>query len=202
MLVVTYISLPALCGYRFACLTMPAGATSVHWYLEVFTLPHIVWLDSAGLSPDFGLENLVKMGENRCNFLVTVQWTVWSDKESIGQYQWTFQWTVIRLSSDKYQKTPKKVTGINSLQIMLYIILIRFLSWIQIYWLLSHPMMWHIAFLVKYSVIYDLNWIFELNSNILVLSHPMMWHIAFLVKYNVIDDLNCIFELNSNMLGA
>ena len=70
--------------------------------LEVFTLPHIVQLDSAGLSLDFGLENLVKMGENGCNFLVTVQWT----------------------NTKKHQK----VTGINSLQIMLYIILIRFLS--------------------------------------------------------------------------
>ena len=30
------ISLPALCGYRSACLTMPAGLISVHWYLHQF----------------------------------------------------------------------------------------------------------------------------------------------------------------------
>ena len=30
------ISLPALCGYRYACLTMPAGLISVHWYLHQF----------------------------------------------------------------------------------------------------------------------------------------------------------------------
>ena len=64
-------------------------------------------------------------------------------------------------------KKHQKVTGINSLQIMLYIILIRFLSWIWTYWVISHLIMWHIAFLVKYSVIDDLNWIFELNLNML-----------------------------------
>ena len=79
--------------------------SGLHVKQEVFTLPHIVQLDSAGLSPDWSLENSVKMGENGCNFPVTVWWTVWSDKESIGQYQWTFQWTVIGLSLDKYQKT-------------------------------------------------------------------------------------------------
>ena len=33
------------------------------------------------------------MSENWCNFPVTVQWQVWLDNESNGQYQWTFHWT-------------------------------------------------------------------------------------------------------------
>ena len=62
---------------------------------------------------------------------------------------------------------------------------------------LSHLMMWLIAFLVKYSVIYDLNWIFELNSNIL--ECLVIWWcdmLCFWSNISVIYNLNCIFELS------
>ena len=37
------VSMPAPCSYRFACLTMPAGASSVHWYLPQFSFKNYVF---------------------------------------------------------------------------------------------------------------------------------------------------------------